>query len=402
VRPDLPEPFEHLLARALAVDPARRFKDAAAFGAAIREVLGQMNTPVGASDLQSLVSYLHPPRRPRSLMERSKVIRLGPEAQALGEVISSPATPPPVQLAPVGSVAMAAAAGPGTVASRDRPVVRSSEIDELSPTPVPVLAEPPVRTRRALSDGARPTAPLARPDRPTPRGPLPLTRSRTTSPSFSGRPAGDSMPVWGGGAAVAAVRRWSEPAPQLATPERHLATALETPAALRRPRRETDRVQIRPTGMWRPVVVGIAAVLILAAFVVHLAVVPLEVLFTWQSPTDVFVTSEPEGALVRLDGVALADRAPLRASVHRDRVDHVLEVSYPGYRTSTETIRYDQSVVLSLVVRLQPEPALRTAAPGPTTTTLAPIPSPQRPAAGHGVGSVREAAGSIRALRAGR
>src|SRR5215471_11551696 len=101
VRPDLPEPFEILLSRALAADPARRFKDAAAFGAAIREVLRQMNTPVGASDLQALLSVISPPRRPRALMERSKVIRLGPEAQALGEVISAPATPPPVTLAPV-------------------------------------------------------------------------------------------------------------------------------------------------------------------------------------------------------------------------------------------------------------------------------------------------------------
>src|SRR5215471_16751789 len=101
VRPDLPEPFGALLARALATDPARRFKDAAAFGAAIREVLARMNTPVGASDLQVLLGALRPPRRPRSLMERSKVIRLGPEAQALGEVISAPPTPPPVTLAPV-------------------------------------------------------------------------------------------------------------------------------------------------------------------------------------------------------------------------------------------------------------------------------------------------------------
>jgi serine/threonine protein kinase len=397
VRPDLPEPFEHLLARALAVEPARRYKDAAAFSAAIRDVLGHMNTPVGASDLQSLLTYLHPPRRPLSLMERSKVIRLGPEAQALGEVISAPATPPPVQLAPVGAPSAPTAPGPHTVASRDRPVVRSSEIDELSPTPAPVLAEPPIRTRRA-SDSPRPTATLPRPDQPTPRGPLPLTRSRVSGRSFGGRPSGDAMPVWGGGAAVAAVRGWSEPVPPVAVPERHLAAALDTPQALRRPRRETDRIQIRPTGLWRPVVVGIAAALILAAFVVHLAVVPLEVLFTWQSPADIFVTSEPEGALVRLDGVPLSDRAPLRASVHRDRVDHVLEVSYPGYRTSTEIVRYDQSVVLSLVVRLQPEPVPQVA-PAPT---VSPFASPQRPGAARGGGSVREAAGNMRALRAGR
>jgi hypothetical protein len=314
-------------------------------------------------------------------MERSKVIRLGPEAQALGEVISGPVTPPPVVLAPVVS-RTSASPGPRTVASRDRPEVRSFEVDEFSPTPAPEVTEPP-RTRRARTDGPRPSAPLSRPERPTPRGPLPLTRSRASGGSLAARPTADAVPVWGGGAAVAAVRGWSEPAPQIAPPERHLAAALETPPALRRPRRETQRVLVGPTGVWRPVVVAIAAVLIVAAFAVHLAVIPLEVLFTWQSPADVFVTSEPEGALVKLDGVPLADRAPLRASVHRDRVDHVLELSYPGYRTSTEIVRYDRSVVLSLVIRLQAEPAPRVS----RAPSVAPLPSSPRPAVGRGGGS---------------
>src|SRR6202142_2601298 len=97
IRPDLPVAIERLLDRALAADPAQRFADAAAFGASIREVLGQMNVPVGASDLGALLSLVNPPRRPRILMlERSRVIRLGPEAQALREALAAAATPPPL------------------------------------------------------------------------------------------------------------------------------------------------------------------------------------------------------------------------------------------------------------------------------------------------------------------
>ena len=55
-----------------------------------------MNVPVGASDLGALLGVVNPPRRPRSLMmERSKVIRLGPEARALREAFAAPPTPAP-------------------------------------------------------------------------------------------------------------------------------------------------------------------------------------------------------------------------------------------------------------------------------------------------------------------
>jgi len=99
VRPDLPTSVEHLLDRALAVDPAARFPDAATFGAEIRNVLGDLSVAVGASDLAALLGVVTPPRRPRPLMmERSKVIRLGPEAQALKEAIAAPPTPAPVPI----------------------------------------------------------------------------------------------------------------------------------------------------------------------------------------------------------------------------------------------------------------------------------------------------------------
>ena len=100
VRPDLPAAVERLLDRALAADPAARFPDAATFGAAIRNVLGDLSVAVGASDLAALLSVVTPPRRARTLMmERSKVIRLGPEAEALKEAFAAPATPAPVPIA---------------------------------------------------------------------------------------------------------------------------------------------------------------------------------------------------------------------------------------------------------------------------------------------------------------
>src|SRR6478736_8253799 len=63
LRPDLPEPVARLMDTALAADPAQRFPNAAAFGAALRDALNQMNLPVGASDLAALLGVIKPPRR---------------------------------------------------------------------------------------------------------------------------------------------------------------------------------------------------------------------------------------------------------------------------------------------------------------------------------------------------
>jgi serine/threonine-protein kinase len=83
LRPDLPQAYADLLARALASNPADRFQDAAAFGAAIRELRREHDAPVGPTDMKELIEVLNPPRRARSPVERSKVIRLGPEFKAL-------------------------------------------------------------------------------------------------------------------------------------------------------------------------------------------------------------------------------------------------------------------------------------------------------------------------------
>ncbi len=195
IRPDLPVAIERLLDRALAADPAQRFPDAAAFGTAIREVLGQMNVPVGASDLGALLGLVNPPRRPRLLMlERSRVIRLGPEAQALRDAYAAPATP-----APLTSPGMTPAAPSSARASGARAAVAApsgarggrgfgggrrgrrhaggrfgshgdaSADDAASPlAPAGPDAAPPRAVGRAPTIGCAGFGPD---DRPTPRGP---------------------------------------------------------------------------------------------------------------------------------------------------------------------------------------------------------------------------------------
>src|SRR5262245_44266189 len=129
LRPDLPAAVEHLLVRALAPEPAARFRDAATFGAAIRDVLADLSVAVGASDLASLLGMITPPRRARTLMmERSKVIRLGPDAQALKEAIAAPATPPPSN-------------------ARGKKVI----LADPGPTPPPARSMTPARTPAARS-----------------------------------------------------------------------------------------------------------------------------------------------------------------------------------------------------------------------------------------------------------
>ncbi|HEV3031009.1 MAG TPA: serine/threonine-protein kinase, partial [Polyangia bacterium] len=212
VRPDLSEPLERLLARALAPEPEGRFADAAIFGSAIRGVLSSLKTPVGATDLQHLLSTLQPARRPRALVpERSKVIRLGPEAQALGEAIAAPLTPLP-------------ASAPGMTSSAPRP---PGGITYLADVDVEVdvhanTAAPGNGVRDSDVVTPQPVEPLA-PVRGTPRAPVPTMRADRMTPPRSlqtsyvdraparlhSAASAAAVPIasstWGGAAAAAAM-----------------------------------------------------------------------------------------------------------------------------------------------------------------------------------------------------
>ena len=311
-----------------------------------------MNTPVGASDLQQLLATLHPARRPRELVpERSKVIRLGPEAQALGEAIAAPLTPPPLVAPGMTPAAPRRAGGITNLAAlgaRRVDTLGAAGGDEVGATPPPAGPLPPVQSWRA-----------------SPRGPVPLTRADRVTPPGGTRPAAAPPPAsarlhsaasaaavpvvaasWGSGAVAAAV-----------AVERHPATAERLPtiaAPAPRMRRETARVVVRGGGAWRALVVAAAAALLLVAGGVHFLVVPLEVLVVWRKPATLTVTSEPLGAVVKLDG-ATVGVTPVEASVRRDRFDHILQLSAPGYRDLRQTVRYDMSVALSARARLERE-----------------------------------------------
>jgi eukaryotic-like serine/threonine-protein kinase len=214
IRPDLPVAIERLLDRALAADPAQRFPDAAAFGTAIREVLGQMNVPVGASDLGALLGLVNPPRRPRLLMlERSRVIRLGPEAQALRDAYAAAATPAPLTspgmtpAAPSGGRGMTPAAPSGGRASGLRPAVAAPAGPRA--TGASAAAGADAATPAIDSDPMAtppPTAPLPplRPRGRTPRPPGPAERRPSAAPA-SARTTGQRPAV-------------PQPAPMGATP----------------------------------------------------------------------------------------------------------------------------------------------------------------------------------------
>jgi hypothetical protein len=110
-----------------------------------------------------------------------------------------------------------------------------------------------------------------------------------------------------------------------------------------------------PIGVWRSVAVGVAALLVIVALIVHVSFIPLEVLASWKKPAPLYVASEPEGGIAKLDGVRLIDPTPTKIPVTRDRLDHVIEVEYPGYRAVRETVRFDRSVALSFMFTLEKE-----------------------------------------------
>ena len=172
LRPDLPPTIERLLDRALAADPNQRFPDASAFGDAIRQALAEMNVPVGASDLGALLGVVNPPRRPRSLMmERSKVIRLGPEERALREAFAAPPTPAPIGLPRREEPATPRATTPRRMTppsprGASTPAPRSTAPVDPDATPPPATPAPPLRSRAA-----------------TPRPPASATDGRVRRPS---------------------------------------------------------------------------------------------------------------------------------------------------------------------------------------------------------------------------
>jgi serine/threonine-protein kinase len=201
LRPDLPPAYEALLAKALDPDPARRFADAASFGAAIRELGRESERPVGPADLQELIELLNPPRRARSPVDLSRVIRLGPEFRINPAAETPPAkrdVEPPVVLAPAttrglaaklrATAAAAAAASPaGSANGTGRPnggsgnrAAHSAETPGPTPPPAAAAAAPtPAMAAPALP--AR--TPLAR----VPRAPGRSNTSRSSPPPPPGR-----------------------------------------------------------------------------------------------------------------------------------------------------------------------------------------------------------------------
>jgi hypothetical protein len=142
--------------------------------------------------------------------------------------------------------------------------------------------------------------------------------------------------------------------------------------------RETARVQpLRSRGRWRQTLLLFLLAVGGGAFAVHRYLVPLDVLVTWRKPARLSITTEPAGAILRLDGVALGAVSPTVVEVRRDLIDHVLEATHVGFRQARTLLRYDKTVTLSARLVLPPEPPPVLPPPPPAP---APAPAPPPPA----------------------
>jgi serine/threonine protein kinase len=183
LRPDIPPAYEALLARALEADPARRFPDAASFGAAIRELQRGSDSPVGPADLQELIELLNPPRRARSPVDLSRVIRLGPEFRLNPAAETPPVrrdSEPHVVLAPATTRGLAARLR-ATAGSQAAPASANGASEARAPgngagprNGRTTLHGPgtPALTPPVPSAAAPPTAPLPTPVARAPRAPF--------------------------------------------------------------------------------------------------------------------------------------------------------------------------------------------------------------------------------------
>ena len=116
---------------------------------------------------------------------------------------------------------------------------------------------------------------------------------------------------------------------------------------------------------------ALAVLVIGAAAAVNFYVMPLEVLAAWRAPVALSIATDPNGGALRLDGVPLSGAAPITVSVRRDRADHVIEAARVGFQPAREIVRYDKSVGLAFVLRLEKDPAAAApaTADGGTTST---------------------------------
>jgi hypothetical protein len=214
-----------------------------------------------------------------------------------------------------------------------------------------------------------------------------------------------------GAAAAAAALQVAAPAPEpRPSTAEHLPVqrsqprlpTVPAPLPPPRPHRETARVVMRQGSNWRTVVVTAAAVLLVAAAGIHFAYLPLDVLFVWRKPATLVISSEPAGATGKLDGVALEGPTPASVSVRRDRSDHVLQLSAPGFKPARQVVRYDGAVALATTVRLEKEIAptfepLPAAAPPPAAAPVAASPRPAAAAPARKAKAVGKAARKAKA-----
>jgi len=404
LRPDLPPTIERLLDRALAADPKQRFPDASAFGNAIRQALTEMNVPVGASDLGALLGVVKPPRRPRTLMmERSKVIRLGPEARALREAFAAPPTPAPIGPPPREDPVTPRAVTPRRMTPAPprgpaAPAPRSAPLVDPDATPPPATPLPPLRPRAATPGPPTPAADarVRRPSNPpsnpssnppwSARGPAP---ARPPSGQYAAAPARPPS----GQYAAAPVRPPSgqyaaaparPPSGQYPVPTRRTQSApFGMPAAALptfapgRPQRETARVQqLRPRSRWGSGLLLLLVIIAGGAAAVHHWVVPLDVLLVWRNPAGLSIATEPNGASLRLDGVTLPGSSPTTVLIRRDLLDHVVEATLPGYHPARAIVRYDKTLALSFLMPLQAAPSPPLPAPTDLPSQLEKRPPP--------------------------
>jgi serine/threonine protein kinase len=391
LRPDLPPVIGALLDRALAADPAERFPDAASFGAAIRDAMAALNVPVGASDLAALIRALDPPRKPRILTtERSRVIRLGPEARALREAIEAPATPAPI---PIAIPPRKTAPLPGLIVAATSARDPKATPGPRTPSPPPRPRSPTPRTPPAAGDpGRRPSSPSLPPLAASNGAPAqPMLRAPTASQAMPprDRPVRPTPAV-----AQTALRaspaqglvRPAMPTPRFSPVRAFPAAPALPPAPVRHPR-ETERVQ--PLGArprWRLALVLVLVAIAGAGAAVHRFLVPLDVLLAWRTPGRLAIATEPEGASLRLDGIALGAASPTVVPVRRDLMEHVIEATHPGFKPARAIVRYDKSMMLSSRLVLQRDPlvappaAMRAPAPRAPAPPPPPPPSPVRTA----------------------
>jgi serine/threonine protein kinase len=367
INKNLAPELEAIVLRALAKDPAKRYRDALEFEAALAQHARRSGTEAGAVDVTRFMRALFKPGADARPSQSTGVLALSSIAGP-----PSPSTAPiPAEPGPSGASSASSAAVGGDAKAEARAKAKAARAARASEAPAPSSPAEPAAPSAAASDAA-PSAPGVDAAAEARAAKKAAARAKLGLDAPAGLPASDDAAAKG--SAKADKKRAAENKRPIG--RRDLKPGLSTLA----------RIDGRG-GAGRRAAIAIAVLLVAggvgwgagswsAARAGSVSVFRaieaerVEALADPERPVVVVILSSPPGARIRFDDRALESKTPLAIELPRDTREHVVEVERGDGETRTARFRLDDAAYR--VVELRFDDARAETARAPASSPRAP------------------------------